>query len=120
MSVKSENKLNHEFIVDKMIFFYHEHEQLKPNPLCYWIVSSSISYIFSDCISLFICPVIDIFSQMQLRAFIPTMLKYSCGRGQPGWGDLDKKPCWWPDTVPWANVRSDSRSDEEKAKVPVN
>ncbi|MEQ2189866.1 GTPase regulator Nrf1, partial [Goodea atripinnis] len=42
-----------------------------------------------------------------LRAFIPEMLKYSTGRGKPGWGKESCKPVWWPEDIPWANVRSD-------------
>ena len=56
-------------------------------------------------------------TQAQLRAFIPIMLKYSTGRGKPGWGRDNTKPSWWPAEVPWANVRSDVRTDEEKSKV---
>uniref|UniRef100_A0A8C9VR19 Nuclear respiratory factor 1 n=1 Tax=Scleropages formosus TaxID=113540 RepID=A0A8C9VR19_SCLFO len=32
---------------------------------------------------------VDKMTQAQLRAFIPEMLKYSTGRGKPGWGVLD-------------------------------
>lgn len=56
-------------------------------------------------------------TQAQLRAFIPLMLKYSLGRGKPGWGLECTKPQWWPKELPWANVRMDSRSDSQKAKV---
>ncbi|XP_076328649.1 nuclear respiratory factor 1-like isoform X2 [Tachypleus tridentatus] len=56
-------------------------------------------------------------TQAQLRAFIPLMLKYSTGRGKPGWGKESTRPPWWPKDVPWANVRSDARKDEEKQKV---
>jgi len=60
---------------------------------------------------------VDKMTQAQLRAFIPIMLKYSTGRGKPGWGRDNTKPTWWPTEVPWANVRSDVRSDEDKSKV---
>ncbi|XP_074600350.1 DNA-binding protein P3A2-like isoform X1 [Brevipalpus obovatus] len=56
-------------------------------------------------------------TQAQLRAFIPLMLKYSTGRGKPGWGKESTRPVWWPKDLPWANVRSDARSEEEKQKV---
>lgn len=56
-------------------------------------------------------------TQAQLRAFIPLMLKYSTGRGKPGWGKESTKPPWWPEGLPWANVRSDARSDDEKGKI---
>lgn len=56
-------------------------------------------------------------TQAQLRAFIPLMLKYSTGRGKPGWGKESTRPAWWPKDLPWANVRSDARTDEEKQKV---
>lgn len=55
--------------------------------------------------------------QAQLRAFIPEMLKYSTGRGKPGWGKESCKPVWWPDDIPWANVRSDVRTEEQKQRV---
>ena len=56
-------------------------------------------------------------TQAQLRAFIPLMLKYSTGRGKPGWGRDSTRPAWWPKDLPWANVRMDARSEEEKHKV---
>lgn len=56
-------------------------------------------------------------TQAQLRAFIPTMLKFSTGRGKPGWGKDDMKPQWWPPEVPWANVRSDCRNEEMKKQL---
>lgn len=55
--------------------------------------------------------------QAQLRAFIPEMLKYSTGRGKPGWGKESCKPGWWPEDIPWANVRSDVRTEEQKQRV---
>ncbi|GJQ85747.1 putative Nrf1 activator activation site binding domain protein [Trypoxylus dichotomus] len=56
-------------------------------------------------------------TQAQLRGFIPLMLKYSTGRGKPGWGKEQLRPCWWPDDMPWANIRIDNRSTEIKNKV---
>ena len=56
-------------------------------------------------------------TQAQLRAFIPLMLKYSTGRGKPGWGKDTTKPPWWPEGVPWANVRMDARKTDDKQKV---
>ncbi|XP_076862714.1 nuclear respiratory factor 1 isoform X2 [Brachyhypopomus gauderio] len=53
----------------------------------------------------------------QLRAFIPEMLKYSTGRGKPGWGKESCKPIWWPEDIPWANVRSDVRTEDQKQRV---
>ncbi|NXD44019.1 NRF1 factor, partial [Copsychus sechellarum] len=58
--------------------------------------------------------------QAQLRAFIPEMLKYSTGRGKPGWGKESCKPIWWPEDIPWANVRSDVRTEEQKQRVGVS
>ncbi|XP_071961665.1 DNA-binding protein P3A2-like [Antedon mediterranea] len=60
---------------------------------------------------------VDKMTQAQLRGFIPLMLKYSTGRGKPGWGKETCKPVWWPSDLPWANVRSDVRCEEEKQKV---
>lgn len=57
--------------------------------------------------------------QAQLRTFIPLMLKYSTGRGKPGWGRESTRPAWWPKELPWANVRSDARTDEDKQKVSL-
>ncbi|XP_075216721.1 DNA-binding protein Ewg isoform X2 [Lycorma delicatula] len=56
-------------------------------------------------------------TQAQLRAFIPLMLKYSTGRGKPGWGRESTRPPWWPKELPWANVRMDARPEEEKQKI---
>ncbi|KAF2364949.1 Nuclear respiratory factor 1 NLS/DNA-binding dimerization domain [Trinorchestia longiramus] len=56
-------------------------------------------------------------TQAQLRAFIPLMLKYSTGRGKPGWGRDTTRPAWWPREVPWANVRMDARSEDQKHKI---
>lgn len=58
-------------------------------------------------------------TQAQLRAFIPLMLKYSLGRGKPGWGLESTRPLWWPKELPWANVRMDSRTNDQKAKVGI-
>ncbi|KYN33973.1 DNA-binding protein P3A2 [Trachymyrmex septentrionalis] len=55
-------------------------------------------------------------TQAQLRAFIPLMLKYSTGRGKPGWGRDSTRPPWWPKELPWANVRMDARTEDEKQK----
>uniref|UniRef100_A0A1A7WNY6 Nuclear respiratory factor 1 n=1 Tax=Iconisemion striatum TaxID=60296 RepID=A0A1A7WNY6_9TELE len=60
---------------------------------------------------------VDKMTQAQLRAFIPEMLKYSTGRGKPGWGKESCKPVWWPDDIPWANVRSDVRTEDQKQRV---
>ncbi|XP_019526117.1 DNA-binding protein Ewg isoform X4 [Aedes albopictus] len=56
-------------------------------------------------------------TQAQLRAFIPLMLKYSTGRGKPGWGRDSTRPAWWPKELPWANVRMDARTEDEKQKI---
>ncbi|XP_052781917.1 DNA-binding protein P3A2-like [Mya arenaria] len=60
---------------------------------------------------------IDKMTQAQLRNFIPEMLKYSTLRSKPGWGKMECRPPWWPNEVPWANVRSDVRTDEQKRNV---
>ena len=39
------------------------------------------------------------------------------GRSKPGWGKPDCKPIWWPQCIPWANVRSDVRSSHFKSQV---
>ena len=53
-------------------------------------------------------------TQSQLRTFIPLMLKYSQNRGKPGWGKENHKPIWWPENLPWENIRSDPRPPEER------
>uniref|UniRef100_A0A663M196 Nuclear respiratory factor 1 n=1 Tax=Athene cunicularia TaxID=194338 RepID=A0A663M196_ATHCN len=63
---------------------------------------------------------VDKMTQAQLRAFIPEMLKYSTGRGKPGWGKESCKPIWWPEDIPWANVRSDVRTEEQKQRVCIS
>ncbi|XP_069142105.1 DNA-binding protein P3A2-like [Argopecten irradians] len=60
---------------------------------------------------------VDKMTQAQLRNFIPEMLKYSTGRSKPGWGKEESRPIWWPSDLPWANVRSDVRTEEEKKRV---
>ncbi|CAM1309304.1 NRF1 (predicted) [Pycnogonum litorale] len=61
---------------------------------------------------------IEKMTQAQLRKFIPLMLKRSTGRGKPGWGKEHTRPPWWPKDLPWANVRIDARTEEEKHRVP--
>lgn len=53
-------------------------------------------------------------TQKNLRSFIPLMMKYSTGRGKPGWGKENLKPPWWPKGTPWKSVRLDCRSEESK------
>ena len=60
---------------------------------------------------------VDKMTQAQLRAFIPVMLRYSTGRGKPGWGRESTRPPWWPGDLPWQNVRADCRTEDEKAQV---
>ncbi|KAL5013305.1 hypothetical protein ScPMuIL_007575 [Solemya velum] len=60
---------------------------------------------------------VDKMTQAQLRTFIPEMLKYSTGRSKPGWGKMDCRPPWWPNDLPWANVRSDVRTEDDKKRV---
>lgn len=55
-------------------------------------------------------------TQAQLRSFIPLMLKYSTGHNKPNWGKESSRPPWWPEKIPWANIRTDGRNDEEKKK----
>lgn len=38
-------------------------------------------------------------------------------RGKPGWGRESTRPPWWPKDLPWANVRMDARSEDEKQKM---
>ncbi|KAK3101268.1 hypothetical protein FSP39_002256 [Pinctada imbricata] len=60
---------------------------------------------------------VDKMTQAQLRNFIPEMLKYSTGRSKPGWGKEECRPIWWPSDLPWANVRSDARTEQDKTRV---
>lgn len=41
------------------------------------------------------------------------------GRGKPGWGRESTRPVWWPKELPWANVRMDARTEQEKQKVII-
>lgn len=43
--------------------------------------------------------------------------KLFIGRGKPGWGRDSTRPEWWPKELPWANVRMDARTEEEKQKI---
>ncbi|KAL1492949.1 hypothetical protein ABEB36_011109 [Hypothenemus hampei] len=56
-------------------------------------------------------------TQYQLRFFLPYVLKYSNEGRKPGWGLESTKPPWWPKEVPWANIRTDVRSKDEKQKL---
>jgi len=60
---------------------------------------------------------IEDMSQAQLRNFIPHMLKLVTLRGKPGWNRSEMKPDWWPNDVPWANIRKDTRSEYLKSKA---
>lgn len=53
----------------------------------------------------------------QLRTLIPLIIKHSTSRLKPFYGEESKKPCWWPDCVPWKNIRYDSRSANEKREL---
>lgn len=44
-------------------------------------------------------------NQSQLRSLIPLIIKHSTSRRKPQYGMAGKKPCWWPDCVPWRNIR---------------
>ncbi|KAL1492860.1 hypothetical protein ABEB36_011038 [Hypothenemus hampei] len=57
-------------------------------------------------------------TQPQLRTFIPNMLRYSNGGRRPGWGQESKRPPWWPEELPWQNIRTDVRSKDQKEKMP--
>ena len=83
--------------------------------LCYRWSSSSIQGSYLD--KNYFVPQVEKMTQAQLRAFIPLMLKYSTGRGKPGWGKESTMPSWWPRGVPWANVRMDARREDEKQRV---
>lgn len=56
-------------------------------------------------------------TQSQLRKFIPLILSHSTGRRKPSWGKEIRKPPWWPNDIPWANVRMDTRSVDEKKRI---
>uniref|UniRef100_A0A8C4R4R2 Nuclear respiratory factor 1 n=1 Tax=Eptatretus burgeri TaxID=7764 RepID=A0A8C4R4R2_EPTBU len=60
---------------------------------------------------------VDKMTQFQLRAFIPEMLKFSTSRGNSGLGKEACRSVWWPNEVPWANVRSDVRSEDQKEQI---
>ena len=45
------------------------------------------------------------------------MPKYNTWYAANPGGKESTKPPWWPKHVPWANVRMDARTDEEKTRV---
>lgn len=57
-------------------------------------------------------------TQAQLRCFIPYMIKHSMKRHRPGWGKQNMKPHWWPEDVPWKNIRTDHRPGDVKKEIP--
>lgn len=63
------------------------------------------------------CP-LNFMTQTHLRCFIPEMLKASTGRSKPGWGKDEYRPLWWPNEIPWENVRTDARDEEQKKLLP--
>lgn len=86
----------------------HAPPHMPENPDCYTLPPLVIDGIPTP---------VDKMTQAQLRMFIPMMLRFSTGRGKPGWGKESTRPPWWPVDVPWQNVRSDVRDEEQKAKV---
>lgn len=86
----------------------HAPPHMPENPDCYTLPPLVIDGIPTP---------VDKMTQAQLRMFIPMMLRFSTGRGKPGWGKESTRPPWWPADVPWQNVRSDVRDEDQKAKV---
>jgi hypothetical protein len=62
-------------------------------------------------------PPIHEMTQVQRRTFIPNMLKVFTGCGKPGWGKEEMKPVWWPDDIPWQNMKRTVGSAKVKAHV---
>lgn len=50
-------------------------------------------------------------------SIIMYFIVFIIGRGKPGWGRESTRPPWWPNELPWANVRMDARCEDEKQKV---
>lgn len=56
-------------------------------------------------------------NQSQLRTLIPLIIKYSTGRQKPMYGKAGRKPRWWPNCVPWTNIRYDTRDEIAKREM---
>lgn len=52
-----------------------------------------------------------------MQSFLNLFILIIKGRGKPGWGRDSTRPEWWPKELPWANVRMDARTEEEKQKI---
>ncbi|KAF4518846.1 hypothetical protein B566_EDAN006697 [Ephemera danica] len=72
----------------------------------------SCSYIWLCYIFPFPC-----FTDVCFNCLFIHLLVLCSGRGKPGWGKESTRPPWWPKDLPWANVRMDARSEEEKQKI---
>ena len=53
-----------------------------------------------------------------LRGMIPKLIKLSNNTRMCYWNNNDLKPAWWPNDVPFKNVKMDSRTEEQKQQMP--
>ena len=99
---------------DNIMVQMEGHEQEKTSPKSEKEDSFSLPPLVFDGV---IVPVHKM-TQAQLRGFVPLMIKRSVKRARPGWGKEDMKPHWWPENVPWKNVRTDHRPEDMKKLMP--
>lgn len=59
-------------------------------------------------------------TQNDVRSMIPQMIKESTGRNTIGWAKVENKPSWWPEDIPWENVKTDKRTMEQKKELSWN
>jgi len=52
----------------------------------------------------------------ELKSLIPLLLKKSSGHSRVNWNSGDHVPNWWPVDVPWGNVKSDTRPQEDRGE----
>jgi hypothetical protein len=52
---------------------------------------------------------LDTMNGNELKSYVPLLLRHCMGRNRPMWGMEDQRPSWWPEGVPFQNVRMDTR-----------
>lgn len=43
------------------------------------------------------------YSRKTLASLLPHLVKFTCNREKPLWGDARRKPAWWPKRIPFKN-----------------
>ena len=52
---------------------------------------------------------LDSMNGNELKSYVPLLLRHCMGRNRPMWGMEEHRPSWWPDGIPFENVRMDTR-----------